>query len=154
MAFSIWEYLRARTRDAVLAGINDALDVAEQGDMNGSQHLAATQLASRLATTEARGLPEPSRNGSEGAAAHRSPLEAPTRPTEPAAFDDELERRIDAAASQRADERPETVVRPRDGQSPLAPPTDAEQPPAAVPPGRITNRKRGRPPKNKQDGNG
>jgi hypothetical protein len=134
MAFSIWEYLRARTRDAVLAGMHDALDIAEQGDTNGSQHLAAKQLASRLNATEARGLPEPSQNGSESrgeAVPQSSPLEAPRRPTEPAKFDDELERRIDAAASQGAEEKP-TV---------------------AVPPGRITNRKRGRPPKSKQEGN-
>lgn len=138
MAFSIWEYLRARTRDAVLAGINDAMDIAEEGDTNGSQHLAANQLRARLAATEARGLPEPSQNGNGHHAAtelQSRPLEAPKRPTEPVTFDDELERRIDAAATQAGSQAVEA------------------KPAVTVPPGRITNRKRGRPPK-KQEGNG
>jgi hypothetical protein len=48
VGLSIWEYIRDRARDAVLAGIHDALDVAEQGDTNGSQHSAAEQFASRF----------------------------------------------------------------------------------------------------------
>jgi hypothetical protein len=156
MPLSIWEYLRARTRDAVLAGFQDAFDVAEQGDRNGSQHDAANRLVAKLAATEAAGLPEPSRNGSEsreGNGAQATPLEAPRRPTEPVQFEDELERRIDAAAPQRAQERP--LDDPRHGQPSVAPTQSAEERPLApVPPGRITNRKRGRPPKNRQDANG
>jgi hypothetical protein len=139
MPLSVWEYLRARTRDAVLAGIQDALDVAEQGDTNGSQSDAANKLVTKLSASEAVRLPEPSLNGNgkhHETAVRNGTLEAPRRPTEPAAGDDELERRIDAAAPQRAQERP------------------ADGPPPSVPPGRITNRKRGRPPKNRQDGNG
>ncbi len=156
MPLSIWEYLRARTRDAVLAGFQDALDVAEQGDTNGSQSDAAKQLVAKLAATEAAGLPEPSLNGNgkhRETEVRNGTLETPRRPTEPAAGDDELEMRIDAAASQRAQERP--VDRPRHGQPSVAPTQLAEdRPSASVPPGRITNRKRGRPPKNRQDGNG
>ena len=48
MPFSIWEYLRQRTRDAVLAGFQDALDVAEQDDTEGSQHDAARRLVAKL----------------------------------------------------------------------------------------------------------
>lgn len=156
MPLSVWEYLRARTRDAVLAGIQDALDVAEQGDTNGSQSDAAKKLVARLSATEAAGLPEPSLNGNgrfHETELRNGTLEAPRRPTEPAAGDDELERRIDAAASQRAQEKP--VDRPRHGQPSVAPAQSPEDsPPASVPPGRITNRKRGRPPKNRQDANG
>ncbi len=131
MAFSIWEYLRARTRDAVLAGINDAVDIVEQGETDDSQHQAAKQLRARLARVEARGLPEPIQNGNglhEEAEVQIHPVEAPRRPTEPIQFDDELERRIDAAAPPRIEEKPPTTAQP----------------------GRLTNRKRGRPPKNKQ----
>ena len=127
MPFSIWEYLRERTRNAVLAGIQDAMDVVEQGDTNGSQHAAANQLTARLGTPEAKQLPSASMNGQTGAAAPgatQAPPKAPQRPVEPSSFDDELERRIDAAAPQNG---PETL-----------------------PPGRITDRpRRGRPPKNR-----
>lgn len=167
MSLSIWEYLRARTRDAVLAGFNDALDVVEQGDSNGSQHVAATQLMARLNAQDVRSLPEPS-VGSEpsvgprpsvntepsanGHAAHAVSelLGTPTKPTGPApvaraaavarpaatakrpvVFDDELEQRLDAAAA----------------------PTPAAGPVSTSPaPGRLTNlKRRGRPPKNRQD---
>ncbi len=157
MPLSVWEYLRARTRDAVLAGIQDALDVAEQGDTNGSQHDAANKLVAKLSATEAAGLPEPSLNGNgkhHETETRNGTHEAPSRPTEPAAGDDELERRINAAASQRAQERPSPAARPVDGQSGGEPTqTVEEKPPASLPPGRITNRKRGRPPKNRQDAN-
>ncbi len=139
MPLSIWEYLRARTRDAVLAGFQDAFDVAEQGDTNGSQHDAANKLVAKLSATEAAALPEPSLNGNgkhHETEVRNGTLETPRRPTETATGDDELERRIDAATPQRAQEKP------------------VDRPLAPVPPGRITNRKRGRPPKNRQDGNG
>lgn len=55
MAFSIWEYIRERTRDSVLAGIQDAMDHVEQGDTNGSQHARASELAARL--NPPKGLP-------------------------------------------------------------------------------------------------
>lgn len=141
MALSIWEYLRARTRDAVLSGFQDAMDVVEQGDTNGSQHLAANQLAARLSPPDTKTLPgpsvgrEPSANGN-GAQSASELLTAPTRPTAPVVFDDELERRLEAAV-------------PQNGQEALA----ADAQPAGPAPGRITDRKRrGRPPKNKQDG--
>ena len=134
MPFSIWEYIRERARDAVLAGIQDALDVAEQGDADGSQHQAARQLGSRLGGSLATKAPEhngtplfiASTNGEAVAveAAGGTATEAPKRPTEPTAFDDDLQKRLDAAAPQAAAE--------------------------PLPPGRVTTRrKRGRPPKNK-----
>lgn len=159
MPLSIWEYLRARTRDAVLAGFNDALDIVEQGDSNGSQHVAATQLVTRMKLQAERTLPEPnygenvgpgpsvhsepSRNGhaahavSELLASSPKPA-ADARPAatarRPVGFDDELEQRLDAAA-------------PQNGSQP-----HGSEKPSGPPPGRLTERKRrGRPPKNKQD---
>ena len=154
MSLSIWEYLRARTRDAVLAGFNDALDLVEQGDSNGSQHAAATQLVARMKQQAERTLPEPNYEpnvGSEpsvgprpsyhtepstnGHAAHAVSelLGAPPRPAvdakRPVGFDDELQQRLDAAATQ-----------------------NGNQTPSGPSPGRLTEKKRrGRPPKNKQD---
>ena len=48
MAFSIWEYLRERARNATLAGIQDALDIAEDGDFESGQRAAAGRLTARL----------------------------------------------------------------------------------------------------------
>jgi hypothetical protein len=161
MPLSIWEYLRARTRDAVLAGFNDALDLVEQGDSNGSQHLAATQLVTRMKQQAERTLPEPKYErtvGSEPSDGPRPSVHAePSRnghaahavsellgqPQQPAAtakrpvgFDDELQQRLDAAA----------VARP------AAPQVSNEKPVTGPAPGRLTEKKRrGRPPKNKQD---
>jgi hypothetical protein len=149
MPLSIWEYLRARTRDAVLAGFNDALDLVEQGDSNGSQHIAATQLVTRMKQQAERTLPEPNYEptiGSEpstnGHAAHAvsellgQPQQAAATAKRPVGFDDELQQRLDAAA----------VARP------AAPQVSNEKPVAGPAPGRLTERKRrGRPPKNKQD---
>lgn len=55
MNFSIWDYIRQRTRNAVLSGIQDAMDFVEQGDTNGDQHAKAEQLASKL--NPPKGLP-------------------------------------------------------------------------------------------------
>ncbi len=152
MPLSIWEYLRERTRDAVLAGFQDALDIAEQGDTNGSQHDAARQLTSRLGMPEAQPLPSASVNGrnATGEAPTTQPqsviTEAPNRlapvaraaavarpeavlrPAEPAAFDDELQKRLDAA-----------------GPNPSHGPQDERQTaPTSRPPSQPT-RRRGRP---------
>ncbi len=59
MAFSIWEYLRERARNATLAGIQDALDIAEDGDFEGSQRAAADRLTARLSGQVVHELPEP-----------------------------------------------------------------------------------------------
>lgn len=157
MPLSIWEYLRARTRDAVLAGFNDALDLVEQGDTNGSQHLAATQLVARMNQQAERTLPEPnvSREPStNGHAAHAvgELLASPPKPAadarpaatarRPVGFDDELQQRLDAAATQNGSQ-------PSHGEEK---PSAADARPAGPAPGRLTERKRrGRPPKNKQD---
>ena len=122
MPLSIWEYLRERTRDAVLAGFQDALDIAEQGDTNGSQHAAATQLRTRLGAPETTQLPIPSVNGE--ARTEDSPREltqaveeAPNGPAEHPSFDDELESRLDdAAAPQNGRQRPSQA--PQRGDAP------------------------------------
>ena len=59
MAFSIWEYLRERARNATLAGIQDALDIAEDGDFESSQKAAAGRLTARLSGQAVVELPEP-----------------------------------------------------------------------------------------------
>lgn len=130
MPFSIWDYLRQRTKDAVLAGIQDAMDTVEQGDSNGSQHAAANQLTARLGTPEVNQLPSASINGQaesvDGDGAAQASTKAPQKPAEPSSFDDDLERRIDAAASQNGPESgpasgPETpriTTRPRRGRPP------------------------------------
>src|SRR5512135_2806668 len=129
MPFSIWEYLRERTRDAVLAGFQDALDVAEQGDTNGRQHAAATRFRDRLGAPGATQLPTPSVNGE--ARAEELPREhtrvveqalvadavekAPAGSAEHPSFDDELESRLDDAASpQNGRQRPYNAPQPGD----------------------------------------
>ena len=59
MAFSIWEYLRERARNATLAGIQDALDIAEDGDFESGQKAAAARLTARLSGQAVVELPEP-----------------------------------------------------------------------------------------------
>lgn len=59
MAFSLWEYLRERTRDAVLAGMQDALDIAEEGDPPGGQRAAADRLTARRSSRALTHFPEP-----------------------------------------------------------------------------------------------
>ena len=58
MAFSIWEYLRERARNATLEGIQDALDIAEDGDFEGGQKLAAGRLTARFGGQVVHELPE------------------------------------------------------------------------------------------------
>ena len=130
MPLSIWEYLRQRTRDAVLAGFQDALDIAEQADTEGSQHDAAKRLISKLAGApggDLKQLPNASMNGQAEAPPPATHAEAPTRPADASAFDADLESRLNAAASV-------------NGQQ--TPPEPRSTPPAT---GR---RRRGRPPKN------
>jgi hypothetical protein len=132
MPFSVWEYLRERTRDAVLAGINDALDVAEQGDANGAQHEAATKFRSRAAGLLAGGIPEADAKSLSGASpngaaeeAGQAPQKPAERPAEAATFDDELEQRLESVASQNGRGAPppgRTTDRPRRGRPPKNPP--------------------------------
>jgi hypothetical protein len=133
MPLSIWEYIRERTKDAVLAGMQDAMDIVEQGDTNGSQHTRALELSSRL--TPERQLPSASMNGTpNGETAASSPTrsstppvgtpaaEAPTRPADASSFDDELEKRLDSAARQNGTQangaRPQSTTRKKRGRPP------------------------------------
>jgi hypothetical protein len=119
MPLSLWEYIRERTKDAVLAGFQDAMDIVEQGDTNGAQHTRALEFASRL-RPDAKQLPSASMNGTPEAVATTD--KAPTRPADASSFDDELEKRLDSAGRQTGQERTQT-------------------------PPQTTRRKRGRPPK-------
>ena len=121
MMLSVWEYLRERTRDAVLAGFQDALDIVEGDDTNGSQHDQAKKLLSRFRGTAAvavGSLIELSVPTSEQAQAsvENNPsktkpseaklTEAPQRPADASTFDDELQGRFDAAAAQNGSQTP------------------------------------------------
>ena len=57
---SIWDYLRQRTRDAVLAGFQDALEVTEENDHADSEYEAAKKLRHRLGAASALELPRQS----------------------------------------------------------------------------------------------
>lgn len=142
MPLSIWEYLRQRTRDAVLAGFQDALDIAEQADTEGSQHDAAKRLVSKLAGSpggDLKQLASASMNGEAATpppvASHEGRAEASTRPADASAFDADLESRLNAAASVNGRQTP-SETRP-------------ESQPAPPPTGR---RRRGRPPKKSEGG--
>lgn len=125
MPLSIWQYLRERTRDSVLAGFQDALDIVEQDDTEGSQHDAARRLASRLAGSVAqvespspalKPLPIAAMNGQAAASAVTIPPRAaappPQRPSDPSTFDDDLESRLNAAAPQNGRDTPPAPNRP------------------------------------------
>jgi hypothetical protein len=140
MPLSIWEYIRERTRNAFLAGMQDAMDIVEQGDTNGAQHQKAMEFSSRFSAPdegagEAKQLPSASMNGTP----HGEPLgssptrsspppvtrtteEAPTRPADASSFDDDLERRLDSAARQNASQdtgaRPQATTRKKRGRPP------------------------------------
>ena len=122
MPFSLWDYLRERTRDAVLAGFQDALDIVEQDDTEASQHATARRLSAKLAGSlnqletptviEATPPPHVSLNGhvaangqhaTNGKAAPSPPPQATAPPQSPPAastFDDEMESRLSRAAAE------------------------------------------------------
>jgi hypothetical protein len=83
---SIWEYLRFRTRDAMLAGMQDALDQAEADGTPQSQREAASRLLERGAenspaaiTSESQEAPRPAEHepGLNGQAKPPALLNAP-----------------------------------------------------------------------------
>ncbi len=144
MPLSIWQYLRERTRDSVLAGFQDALDIVEQDDTEGSQHDAARRLTSRLAgsvvraenpSPEIKPLPIASMNGAAAASGvtilPRAAAPPPQRPSDASGFDDDLESRLNSAA-------------PQNGRETAPAPSQAA-------PNRAPGRgRRGRPPKKKE----
>ena len=140
MPFSLWDYLRERTRDAVLAGFQDALDIVEQDDTEASQHATARRLSAKLAGSlnqletptviEATPLPHASINGhvaangqhaTNGKVAPSPPPRAtvppPQSPPAASTFDDEMESRLSRAATENGQETPQggglTNRRPR-----------------------------------------
>jgi len=132
MPFSLWDYLRERTRDAVLAGFQDALDIVEQDDTEASQHATARRLSAKLAGSlnqigtptviEATPSPHASLNGHAAAngkaASHpRATAPPPQSPRAASTFDDEMESRLSRAATENGQERPQdgglTNRRPR-----------------------------------------
>lgn len=90
MAFSIWEYLRERARNATLAGIQDALDIAEDGDFESSQKSAADRLTARLSGQAAEQLPKPV-NGTTGQRGAEEAEVHPPLPVQGRAFGQSLE---------------------------------------------------------------
>lgn len=53
MNFSVWEYMRRRTCDAVLAGVRDALEQLETQDQAAAIFQAARQLRQKLQESQA-----------------------------------------------------------------------------------------------------
>ena len=137
MPFSLWDYLRERTRDAVLAGFQDALDIVEQDDTEASQHATARRLSAKLAGSlnqmetptvieatsgHASPLPHASINGhvvangqhaTNGKAAPSSPPRAtvtpPQSPPVASTFDDEMESRLSRAAAESGQQTPQSA---------------------------------------------
>ena len=65
MSLSVWDYIRQRARDALMAGFQDALDQIERQDQPQLIHAAARQMKKRLHESAAlSGNGGPSGNGS------------------------------------------------------------------------------------------
>ncbi len=160
MAFSIWEYLRERARNATLAGIQDALDIAEDGDFEGSQKAAAGRLTARLGGQAVHELPEPvivttGERVAEKAGIHPplpvrgqtfgqgiEPSPAPARAPDP--FEERLSGPLSKPEPERGQEPQERRGPSRNG--PLPGPTSLlPEPPPAAKPEAPERRKRGRP---------
>jgi hypothetical protein len=159
MAFSIWEYLRERARNATLAGIQDALDIAEDGDFESGQKAAADRLTARLSGQALVVLPEPvnvttGQRGAEEAAIPSPPpvqgrnfgqgLEpkAPTQTPDP--FADRLSGPLPSPGQPRLAEPQERRGPSRNGRLDGQAPPLSEPPPAPKPES-PERRKRGRP---------
>ncbi len=69
MALSVWEYIRRRTADAVLAGCHDALDMMETQDQGAAMWAAAKALRKQLNEAQARIAPANGGNGGHGSPA-------------------------------------------------------------------------------------
>ena len=69
MALSVWEYIRRRTADAVLAGCHDALDMMETQDQGATMWAAAKALRKQLNEAQARIAPANGGNGGNGSPA-------------------------------------------------------------------------------------
>lgn len=98
----------------MLAGFQDALDIAEQGDINGIQHDAANRLRARLAghhpDAEPKSLPSASMNGAQGVAS--MPVTgAATRPVEASTFDADIESRLNSTTLQNGTQGPQAETR-------------------------------------------
>jgi hypothetical protein len=111
MAFSIWEYIRGRARDAVLAGFDDALDAVEQDDADGRQHGKADELRAKL--NPPKELPAPPTDGASGTAADEAEggsgaEEAPQSLPGESLGDEDLDSRLSAAGPQNAQARPDS----------------------------------------------
>ena len=48
MIQSLWGYIRSSTRDAILAGFQDAMEVVERGEAPGAHYAASQALLARL----------------------------------------------------------------------------------------------------------
>jgi hypothetical protein len=173
MAFSIWEYLRERARNATLAGIQDALDIAEDGDFEGAQKAAAHRLTTRLSgqavvvqlpepesvTTEQRAPeqgkvnpPPPIRGRTFGEgletaqARHQAPAQTPVPGEGPDPFAERLTAALPKPEPARGPEPQDRRGPTRNGRlNDPAPALSEFDPPPAAQPGAPERRKRGRP---------
>jgi hypothetical protein len=115
MVFLLWDYLRERTRDAVLAGFEDALDIIEGEAAGNSLRESAARLDLRLGrqanpidgTPQAVAVPAtPSTNASvestslliSSTSVQKSVTKTIQSPVETSSYDDEMQGRLERAA--------------------------------------------------------
>lgn len=130
MLQSLWDYLRARARDAVLAGVNDAVEVIDANGQNPKSlqdhEASAARLNGRFA------------DGSAAPAAQPLPEPAPKAIVKAV-----------TALPPRSDSKTENKA-PRAGQNPRNGNKSGSEIQSAGPETALPPRKRGRPPKNPQ----
>jgi len=121
---SIWNYFRQRTKNAVLAGFHDALDIVDQGDGGEAQHQAAAMLRARVKATVTPQLEHSVRTAEPQPEQEESPQVQPASNV----VDEAIDARLDAKSS------PQPTTQPT--------PTHQARPDGGPPP---FTRKRGRP---------
>ncbi|RIK76991.1 MAG: hypothetical protein DCC67_13210 [Planctomycetota bacterium] len=86
MSLSVWDYVRRRTCEAMLAGFQDALDHLERQDQAQLMHAAAKSFRKRLNELPHNGNGSGSGNHADAASAGSSQTgaQAPARPKPPA----------------------------------------------------------------------
>ena len=128
MLQSLWDYLRARARDAVLAGVNDAVEVIDANGQNPKSLQDHETSAARLN----------GRFSDDSAAPAAQPLPEPTPKAKAV-----------TALPARSDSKTE-IKAPRAGQNSQNGKANGSEIQSAAPETALPPRKRGRPPKNPQ----
>lgn len=100
---SLWGYIRSSTRDAVLAGFQDAIEIVERGDGPADHHAASQAFLSKLGEKKIplriEASPQPQTNAASTNSANGKPTPASEKPS-PGSFDAELDARLEKAGAQ------------------------------------------------------